>query len=57
MRVLAVEDEPDLLNSLMKALREDGYAVDGAPDGDEGLFKAESYDYCGVCARPRRPPC
>jgi two-component system OmpR family response regulator len=48
MRVLAVEDEPDLLNSLMKALREDGYAVDGAPDGDEGLFKAESYDYDAI---------
>ena len=48
MRVLAVEDEPDLLNSLMKALREDGHAVDGAPDGDEGLFKAESYDYDAI---------
>lgn len=45
MRVLVVEDEPDLLQSLMKALREDGYAVDGAPDGEEGLYKAESYDY------------
>ena len=48
MRVLAVEDEPDLLNSLMKAVREDGYAGDGAPDGEEGLFKAESYDYDAI---------
>jgi two-component system OmpR family response regulator len=48
MRVLAVEDEPDLLGSLMKALREDGYAVDGAPDGEDGLYKAESYDYDAV---------
>ena len=48
MRVLAVEDEPDLLNSLTKALREDGYAVDGAPDGEEGLYKAESYDYDAI---------
>jgi two-component system OmpR family response regulator len=48
MRVLAVEDEPDLLGSLLKALREDGYAVDGAPDGEEGLYKAESYDYDAV---------
>ncbi|HEY5910069.1 MAG TPA: response regulator transcription factor [Verrucomicrobiae bacterium] len=45
MRVLVVEDEPDLLGSLMKALREDGYAVDGAPDGEEGLYKAENYEY------------
>lgn len=48
MRVLVVEDEPDLLDSLMKALREDGYAVDGAPDGEEGLYKADSYDYDAV---------
>jgi two-component system OmpR family response regulator len=48
MRVLAVEDEPDLLSSLIKALREDGYAVDGAPDGEEGLYKAESYDYDAI---------
>jgi two-component system OmpR family response regulator len=45
MRTLVVEDEPDLLRSLMQALREDGYAVDGAADGEEGLFKAETYDY------------
>ncbi len=45
MRVLVVEDEPDLLASLMQALREDGYAVDGAADGEEGLFKAEQFDY------------
>ena len=45
MRVLVVEDEPDLLSSLIKALREDGYAVDGAPDGEEGLYKAEGCDY------------
>jgi two-component system OmpR family response regulator len=48
MRVLAVEDEPDLLGSLMKALREDGYAVDGAPDGEEGLYKAEGCDYDAI---------
>jgi two-component system, OmpR family, response regulator len=48
MRVLVVEDEPDLLGSLIKALREDGYAVDGAPDGEDGFFKAETYDYDAV---------
>lgn len=45
MRALLVEDEPDLLASLLKALREDGYAVDGAADGEEGLYKAENNDY------------
>ena len=48
MRVLVVEDEPDLLKSLLQALREDGYAVDGAADGREGLYKAESYGYDAV---------
>jgi len=45
MRLLVVEDEPRLLRSLAKALREEGYAVDTAETGDEGLFKATSSDY------------
>jgi two-component system OmpR family response regulator len=45
MRLLVVEDEPDLLASLVTTLRENGYAVDAASDGTEGLFKAESNEY------------
>lgn len=45
MRILIVEDEPDLQASLLQAIREEGYAADGAADGEEGLFKAETYDY------------
>ncbi len=45
MRILIVEDEADLLSGLAKALREEGYAIDTAEDGEEGLYKAESYDY------------
>ena len=45
MRLLVVEDDPRLLKSLTRALREAGYAVDSAGDGNEGLFKAESADY------------
>ena len=48
MRILIVEDEPDLLRSLAQALREEGYAVDTAADGEDGLFKAESYDYDAI---------
>lgn len=48
MRILVVEDEPTLLRSLAKALREAGYAVDTADAGDEGLYKAETYDYDAV---------
>src|SRR5271165_1958401 len=48
MRILTVEDEPDLLRSLAQALREEGYAVDTANDGEDGLFKAEGYDYDAI---------
>jgi len=48
MRILVVEDEPDLLSSLAQALREEGYAVDTADEGEDGLFKAESWDYDAV---------
>jgi two-component system OmpR family response regulator len=48
MRLLVVEDEPDLLQSLADALREDGYAVDTASRGDDGLHKARSWDYDAI---------
>src|SRR6185369_4707763 len=48
MRILVVEDEPRLLRNLAKALREEGYAVDTAETGDEGLYKAESYSYDAI---------
>ena len=48
MRILVVEDEPRLQRNLAKALREEGYAVDTAGDGDDGLFKAGTYDYDAV---------
>ncbi|HEX4794442.1 MAG TPA: response regulator transcription factor [Humisphaera sp.] len=48
MRVLVIEDEPDLLSAVSQALRETGYAVDEAADGREGLFKAGGADYDAV---------
>lgn len=48
MRLLVVEDEPDLLDSLAKALREEDYAVDTAADGEEGLFKATESRYDAI---------
>jgi two-component system OmpR family response regulator len=48
MRLLVVEDEPDLLQSLADALREDGYAVDTASRGDDGLHKARAWDYDAI---------
>ena len=48
MRILVVEDEVDLLTGLAKALREEGYAVDTSGDGEEGLYKAESWEYDAI---------
>ena len=48
MRILIVEDEPDLLASLAQASREEGYAVDTADNGADGLFNAQSYDYDAI---------
>jgi DNA-binding response OmpR family regulator len=46
MRVLIVEDEPRLAANIARSLRESaGYAVDTAPDGEEGVFLAESNAY------------
>lgn len=47
-RLLVVEDEIDLQESLVQALREDGYAVDTADNGDDGLFKAKAWDYDAI---------
>ena len=45
MRILVAEDDLRLQRSLVKALSENGYAVDAAGDGEDALFKAESSDY------------
>lgn len=48
MRILIVEDEPRLLANLARALREEDYAVDTADNGEDGVFKAETYDYDAI---------
>lgn len=48
MRILIVEDEPDLRSGLARALRDEGYAVDCADNGADGLFNAESTDYDAI---------
>lgn len=45
MRILVVEDEPGLLRTIAKTLREEDYAVDEARDGEEGLYKAQEVAY------------
>lgn len=45
MRILIVEDERRLSNIIKKGLVENGFAVDQAFDGEEGLYLAESEQY------------
>ena len=48
MRLLLVEDEPDLRRALARSLAERQFVVDTAADGDEGLFHALEGAYDAV---------
>jgi two-component system, OmpR family, response regulator PhoP len=43
MRLLLIEDEAALRTGLAKQLEADGYRVDQAADGEDGLFQAREY--------------
>ena len=43
MRVLVVEDEAALRESVAARLRDDGFTVDEAADGDEGLYYGQEF--------------
>lgn len=43
MRILVVEDEKDLARIIRQGLEEEGYVVDVAHDGEEGLYMAEHF--------------
>jgi two-component system, OmpR family, copper resistance phosphate regulon response regulator CusR len=45
MKILVVEDDRKVASFLERGLREEGFAVDVAYDGDEGSMKAHVYDY------------
>lgn len=48
MRVLVVEDSPELGQQLVQRLQADGYAVDLAADGEDGRFLGETEPYDAV---------
>ncbi len=45
MRVLVVEDEEKISKFIKRGLKEEGYAVDTAADGEEGHFLATTNEY------------
>ncbi len=48
MRLLLIEDYPPLARSVAQGLREAGYGVDVAMDGDAGLSTARSLNYDAI---------
>ncbi len=45
MRILVVEDDTRIASFIRRGLREERYVVDVAPDGEQGLFLAQTNDY------------
>ena len=48
MRLLVVEDDPDLQRQLTTALGEAGYAIDASSDGEDGHFLGDTEPYDAV---------
>ena len=48
MRILVVEDDPDLNRQIVAALGDAGYVVDKAMDGEEGHYLGETEPYDAV---------
>ncbi|HVX43870.1 MAG TPA: response regulator transcription factor [Mycobacteriales bacterium] len=48
MRVLVIEDEPRMARLLARALEEEGYTVDVAGDGPDGLWRATERSYAAI---------
>jgi two-component system OmpR family response regulator len=48
MRVLIIEDEPDLRRLVSEILVDDGYAVDASADGVDGLGRARTGNYDAI---------
>lgn len=48
MRILVVEDEPNLARQVTASLEDAGYAVDVVGDGEEALFMGETEPYDAV---------
>ena len=48
MRILVVEDEPDIAAALRRGLEAEGYVIDVAGTGDDALWLARERDYAAI---------
>ena len=51
LRLLVIEDDPDLNRQLATALTDAGYVVDRAFDGEEGHYLGETEPYAFLSSR------
>ena len=54
-RVLVVDDEANARDALLTILKEEGYAVEAAEDGEQGLARLESFRPDAVLCDVRMP--
>jgi len=54
-KLLVIEDDADLRTTLVGVLGDEGYSVDSAPDGGQGLQQLLNVDYDGVVLDLRLP--
>ena len=45
MRILVVEDDNKIASFVVNGLKQSGFAVDHAPDGEDALFRAQTIAY------------
>src|SRR5215469_1374843 len=45
MRILVVEDDSKIASFIVNGLKQSGFAVDHANDGEDGLFRAQTITY------------
>lgn len=45
MKILLIEDDPDIIRSLLPALKEAGYTADAVCDGESGCFSIQTGTY------------
>jgi DNA-binding response OmpR family regulator len=55
MKVLVIEDDDDVRELVGMVLREEGHAVDSAPNATEGLLLARTNEYDGIVLDVRLP--
>lgn len=48
MRILVVEDDRKIASFVVNGLKQSGFAVDHAADGEDALFRAQSINYDGA---------